>query len=151
METVRNLLVDPVQITQGKWSSSGGDDVIDMFSRKSSTKGITSMILPNGHAVASIPADKIIMQTVNLSSSTVDYEIECMNRDIYDRWEIDQGKKVDVSKSREIIIESDIKNAKTRFPNGGPSQGTWFHMRDGLAKGDEDAIHRVVEVGIITL
>ena len=149
METVRKLLVDPVQMTQGKWSSSGGDDLIDMFSRKSSTKGITSMILPNGHAVSSISADKIIMQTVNLSSDTVDYDIECMNRDIYDRWEIDQGKGL--SKSREIIMESDIKNAKTRFPNGGPSQGTWFHMRDGLASGDKDAIHRVIEVGIITL
>ena len=152
METVRNLLVDPVQITQGKWSSSGGDDFIDAFSTKSSTKGITSMILPNGHAVASISEDKIIMQTVNLNGDNVDYNIECMNRDIYDRWEVDQGKRmVDVSKSREDIIESDIKDGKTRFPNGGPSQGTWFHMRDGLASGDKDAVHRVIEVGIITL
>jgi len=173
MEAVRNLLVDPVQMTQGEFSSMGGDDVLDMFRRQKSTKGITTMILPNGNLAKSIPEDKIILQTVNLNggNNTVDYSIECMNRDIFNRYELEQGNISRTGASnvssqagkmfsansfwlsedeKANIKAAEIKDSKNKFPNGGPSQGTWFHTRDGLAE-DPDAVQRAIEVGIIKL
>jgi len=179
MKIMRDLLVDPVQITQGQFSSMGGDDTLDLLrsmggGAKNSTKGIVTMILPNGSLARSVPEDKIIMQTVNLSggNKTVQYDIECMNRGIFNRYEIEQGN---VSSSAVSDISSDsrgmfssssfwlsedeeknikeatIKESKNKFPNGGPSQGTWLHFRDALADGDNAAVHRVIEVGIINL
>ena len=185
MEVVRDMLVDPVQVTQigtqGRivgynMATSAVDDFVDSFRSEKSSKGLTTMILPNGRMASSISQDKIIMQLVNLGQSSVSYTIECMNRDIFDRYEVEQGnvsssglsdikssaKSMFSSKSfflsdeeKKNIREASIKESKNKFPNGGPSQATWLHVRDKFSQYRSNTgsspISLAVEVGIITL
>ena len=78
-----------------------------------------------------------------LHRNKVDYNIKCMNRDIFQQYEVEQGKPTEES--------GRIQAAKNKFSAGGLSQNTWLEARDGVLNGDGSVISRVIEVGIIRL
>jgi hypothetical protein len=138
MATMRALLENPVQISQGDKKGLGddfldfGSDIAQTFGANTgSTKGLDSMTLPNGQIVIPIEPDNIVEQIVYLDGDQTTSEIQCLNPELI---------------SAQTLDERNINNEdyEAVFPKGGPKQRTWLDIRDNL-----DDLASVVEVGIL--
>lgn len=138
LSVIKQLLLNPVMITQEEplqnqaGFSNLGDDLLDSGSsalrglgvETGSTKGTTSMILPNGMPVIQLSPEQIIEQLVTLGPEPSS-EIKCIN-----------------SALSEQLSTGDI----SIMPKGGPKQRTWLDFRDDLTQ-----ISNIIEIGILNV
>lgn len=138
MATMRMLLENPMQISQGD-KQGLGDDFLDFGSSVAqsfgaatgTTKGLDPMTLPNGMPVTPIAPDKIIEQIVYLDGSETTSEIKCLSPSLTSAQTVN-SKNVETEDYDSV------------FPKGGPKQRTWLDIRDNL-----DDLASVIEVGIL--
>jgi hypothetical protein len=141
MNVVKELLLNPVQITQ-EVTSGGGDDLANFVgnvfrsigSSTGSNRGVTPLILPNGIPAPTFTPDQIVQQLVVLNKNgDVDSEIVCQNPELIGAQFIDSL----------AVSEDDVRNI---FPKGGPKQAAWLDLRDSL-----DDVYSIVEIGILDI
>ncbi len=140
LQVMKNLLQDPVQISQAD-PTGLGDDFLDFASgvartlggSTGTTKNTVPMILPNGQQVNPIDPTKIVEQIVFLDGDETTSEIQCLNPSLNS----DQA-----TNDRNI----DIDDLDSVFPKGGPKQRTWLDIRDNF-----DDLSTVIEVGILDI
>lgn len=145
---IKHLLQNPVSLTQTN-PTSAIDDIFDIGSSiargigKSSgtTKGTTSMKLPNGLIVMPIAANKIAEQIVYLDQDSTTSNILAVDSKI---------------KTAQILDTKlvDTKEFDAVFPKGGPKQRSWLDIRDengitGL--GPSPNVSNIIEIGILDL
>jgi hypothetical protein len=138
---VRSLLENPIQITQGS-PNSLGDDFLDTLGGAArfigvgtgSTKGTTSMSLPNGLPVQPISPESIVEQIVIMNKRNETSQIECLN--IPPRSNQSSGDR-----------EVDVISFESAFPKGGPKQKTWLDIRGNPLT----QVSNVIEVGILDI
>ena len=206
MEIVRQLLINPVSISQGQHGitsigTPGGPvstpDVnsegpvrlgigaglalnqeaagaaSNIFGTSVSVgKTVETMILPNGSMARAVPDDRIILQLVNLEDKkSVQYDIRCMNRQVFETFQMDIGSFNSESKDKNakggfLVTGSTAGSAeegthkgkptsweipRNKLPVDGPRQATWLHLRKAFDNFDYESIGRAIEVGIVDL
>tara|TARA_R110002020_G_scaffold50716_9_gene143341 strand:+ start:35939 stop:41308 length:5370 start_codon:yes stop_codon:yes gene_type:complete len=164
---IRNMLVNPVQLSQGQelgnsaGNMSGGlaDDFADSIFRDTlpglfgvnSTKNTVQMVLPNGMTATPIDEARIIEQIVNLrpgGGGSTEFEIECMDKSVFQPYTLDD-------RINTIYGDDTPEDAKEReratFPVGGPRQSGWSDVREEVVMGNDRAVSRIIEVGLIDI
>lgn len=122
MDIVKNLLMNPLQLTQADSTAFGAN--------VGNTKGTQAMLLPNGMQAYPVSAESIVLQTVILQDRKNEeagrFEIKCINKEL-----------------GELLNNPDLDGI---MPLGGPKQKTWLDLRDDL-----NNMYHIIEVGILDL
>lgn len=148
LAVVKHLLQNPVLLTQSNPTSTG-DDLIDGASsffetfgaEVGTTKGTTSMVLPNGLPVISVPSAKIMEQVVFLDKEGDVNQIQSLSPDIFSE-----------QSSGSAAISQDIIDAL--FPKGGPKQRTWLDIKSGngsFSVTNKMKVSNVIEIGLLEI
>lgn len=147
--TIKNLLQNPVSLTQTK-PTSIGDDIFDTSSsflrglgkETGSTKGTVPMTLPNGLPVFAVPAEKIAEQIVYLESEGSSSEIQTLNPTLLNAQLLDN----------KLIDATDYDSV---FPKGGPKQRSWLDIKfqnDTVASFQTTfKVSNIIEIGILDI
>lgn len=138
MRVVRELLQNPIQLTQSD-PNTLGDDFLDFTSSAArsigigteNTKGTTGMVLPNGLTAQAISAENIIEQLVVLNKEGTVSQIQCLDTELL---------------SAQVLDNKEIggDTYESVFPKGGPKQRTWLDFRDDLTQ-----LKNIIEVGVL--
>lgn len=147
IETIKNLLQNPVSLTQNN-PTSILDDVFDTSASLlrglgkdvGTTKGTVPMILPNGLPVISIPATKIAEQIVYLENEGSTSEIQAFNPSLLNAQVLD-SKLVDFGDYEAV------------FPKGGPKQRSWLDIKseNKVISSTSFKVSNIIEIGILDI
>jgi len=150
IKIIKGMLQNPVSLTQTN-PTSLSDDIFDFGSsvarglgkQSGTTKGITSMTLPNGLPVNSIPATMIAEQIVFLDNESSTSEIQCLNPSLLSAQTLDS----------KLIDSGDYEAI---FPKGGPKQRTWLDIKSqnntvATINSRTFRVSNVIEIGILDI
>jgi len=153
LSVIKQLLQDPVQITQ----TSPVGDLADVFGGMlngigvgvGTSKGTSSMMLPNGLQATPIDPSNIIEQITLLTGRSDEFgeaKILCMDRLLYGSHTLDGDSSEMIQFGGDSDEQYTEQDYVAIFPKDGPRQSTWLDIRDNLTQ-----MSNIIEIGILNI